>query len=369
MAASANRHSLALLVSVTIMASAVAAQGIRGGYWFPNSEIPVTAIETSYYTHIYYAFLLPDRNTYEIAVNDADVPVLRSFTSTLRGKNPPVKTILSIGGGSSDATVFSKMASDAKTRSAFIESAVGVAREYNFDGVDLDWELPENQTDMDNLGLLFQEWKAVIDYEASNTGRALLLLTAAVHYAGTVWGSRTYPARAINNYVSWVNAMCYDYHGSWDTSQTGTLAGLYDPNGSLSTSYGLQSWLSIGVRPEKVMMGLPLFGRSWTLRDPGVHGIGAPAVGVGPGSNGALTYKQVVDLNARNNATVVYDTATVSVYSYWGTNWVTYDDERSVAVKVRYAKSQKLGGYFFWAVPQDKDWIISRQASNVWSSA
>ncbi|XP_068649211.1 class V chitinase CHIT5a-like [Aristolochia californica] len=352
----------------SVTSTAAQAPGIRGGYWFPNSDVPVSAINTSYYTHIYYAFLLPDPNTYEIVVNNADDPVLRSFTSTLHGKNPPVKTILSIGGGSNDATVFSQMVSDPKTRSSFIESAVGVARGYNFDGMDLDWELPANQTDMNNLGLLFQEWKAVIDYEASSSGRQPLLLTAAVNYAVTIDGSRTYPSQAINNYVSWVNAMCYDYHGSWDTSQTGTLAALYDPNGSRSTSYGIQSWLNIGVQPEKVIMGLPLYGRSWTLKDPQVHGIGAPAVGIGPGPDGAPSYKLVTDLNAQNRATVVYDTATVSVYSYWGTSWISYDDERSVAVKIRYAKGQKLGGYFFWAVQQDKDWIISKQASDVWSS-
>ncbi|CAL5328055.1 unnamed protein product [Camellia sinensis] len=57
--------------------------------------------------------------------------------------------------------------------------------------------------------------------------------------------------------------MCYDYHGSWDTSAMGAQAALFDPNSNITTSYGLWSWIKAGLPPSKLIMGLPLYGRTW----------------------------------------------------------------------------------------------------------
>ncbi|KAL6212993.1 hypothetical protein ACLB2K_018208 [Fragaria x ananassa] len=135
-----------------------------------------------------------------------------------------------------------------------------------------------------------------------------------------------------------------------------------------STDYGIRSWIQAGVPAKKLVMGLPLYGKSWTLRDPKVNGVGAAAVGVGPGDGGVLVYHQIVHFNARTNATVVFDNETVSYYSYSGSTWIGYDDVGSVRLKVRFAKKLGLGGYFFWALGQDKDWILSHQASNTWKN-
>ncbi|KAM0026199.1 putative chitinase [Helianthus debilis subsp. tardiflorus] len=155
--------------------------------------------------------------------------------------------------------------------------------------------------------------------------------------------------------------MCYDYHGSWDLTATGAQAALYDPNSNVSTSYGLHSWIKAKIRREKLVMGLPLYGRTWQLKDPSLYGIGAPAVDVGPGIQGQLGYADVEKFNVQNNAKVVFDLSTVSVYSVAGTTWIGYDDARSVKIKVEYAKTLKIGGYFFWAVDTDHEWKISRQ--------
>ena len=40
------------------------------------------------------------------------------------------------------ATKFSNMAYSQASRQAFIESALEILHEYNFDGLDLDWEYP-----------------------------------------------------------------------------------------------------------------------------------------------------------------------------------------------------------------------------------
>lgn len=170
-----------------------------------------------------------------------------------------------------------------------------------------------------------------------------------------------YPVESINQNLDWVNVMSYDLRGSW-ANETGAPAGLFDPKGNLSAASGLVSWIRVGVLPEKIVMGLPLYGRTWRLREPSEHGIGAPAVGSGPGLDGAIAYFQVLDFNNETGASVVRDVDTVSVYSYSGTSWIGYDDPFTVRVKVGFARSLSLRGYFFWVAGLDtSDWKISTQ--------
>lgn len=340
---------------------------IRAAYWpsEKSSTFPATAINTTYFTHVYYAFALLDPATYRITINQQDDELLANFTATLHGKEPPPKALLSIGGGATGPTTYTQMVGTAANRAAFIDSTIDAARKYGFDGLDLDWEFPQSQEDMDNLGLLFEEWRAALVKDAAATRRSRLLLSAAVYFAAEfiTADNRSYPATSIEKNVDWVNAMCFDYHGSWETSMTGAHAALFDPKSDISTSFGLRSWVGAGVPAEKVVMGLPLYGRTWKLRDPAEHGVGAPAVGVGPG-DGVLLFKDLMNYNVKNNATEVYDGTTVSTYSYSGTAWIGYDGATSVREKIHYAQGLNLGGYFFWALGYDKDWIISQQGIN-----
>ena len=367
MATPTTFKSAVFLILVIILSSssthAKPSKGIRAAYWPSFNSFPASSIQTSLFTHIYYAFLLPDPATFKLTITSDDQTKLPDFIGSLRALHPPVKTLLSIGGGGNNATVFSEMASTKQSRQVFINSSIEIARKYGFQGVDLDWEFPANVVDMSNLALLYKQWRKSLDQEAKASGKPRLLLTSAVYYASefSVYGEpRSYPAGSISRYVDWVSPMCFDYHGSWENF-TGEHAALYDSKSNISTDYGIRSWIQAGVPAKKLVMGLPLYGKSWTLQDPKVNGVGAAAVGVGPGDGGVLVYHQIVHLNARTNATVVFDKQTVSYYSYSGSTWIGYDDVGSVKLKVRFAKSLGLGGYFFWALGQDKDWTLSHQ--------
>ncbi|CAK7338275.1 unnamed protein product [Dovyalis caffra] len=337
---------------------------IKAAYWPSWSEtFPPSAVDTTLFTHIFYAFLLPSNVTFKFELSDSTASLLKNFTTTLHQKNPPVKTLFSVGGGSSDPKLFARMASNVGSRNIFINSAIEVARNYGFDGMDLDWEFPQNPKDMADLGQLFKEWRVAIQKEARSTHRSPLLLTAAVYFSVDFqWAEtyRKYPAASIAKSLDWINAMCFDYHGSWDTSATGAHAALYDPNSNISTSYGLTSWIRAGVPRHMVVMGLPLYGKTWQLKDPNVNGIGAPAVATGPG-DGVLVFSEVEKFNKENGATVVYDARTVSTYSYAGTSWIGYDDSRSTTMKIKFAQALGLRGYFFWALSFDSEWKISKQ--------
>ncbi|GER33690.1 chitinase [Striga asiatica] len=337
---------------------------IKGIYYpsWARWSLPPSSIDTTLFTHIFYAFLTPNPLTFEFDnIPQADALFITNFTSHLRSRN--VKTLFSVGGAAEGPSLFSRMASSPSSRAAFIRSSIRTARALGFHGIDLDWEFPQNSADMENLSTLLDEWRAAVRAEAARTGPAPLLLTAAVYYAadGFLSGApRVYPARSVARNLDFVNVMCYDYRGGWDTSTTGAHAALFDPRSNVSTSRGLGSWVRAGVPRGKVVMGMPLYGRTWRLRDAAVaSGVGAPAVGVGPGE-GVLRYAEIVVFNRERRARVVYDRETVSVYSVAGSDWVGYDDVRSVRVKVGYARGMGLGGYFFWAANGDYNWTISR---------
>jgi len=341
---------------------ATVASDVKAIYWLQQPLFPPSAINTSLFTHVYYAFLAPNNATYELHVPNTTAANLATFTATL---HPSVATLISIGGVNSDPDLFATIASDPAARAAFINSTIAVARAFGFHGVDLDWEFPRTANEMNDLGQLFKEWRAAIASEASATSREPLLLTAAVYFSVDYFPSTTtslrFPVGSINDNLDWINVMSYDLNGPW-SNRTGPPAGLFDPKSNASVDYGLRSWIQGGVIPKKVVMGLPLYGRTWQLLDPSVHGIGAPSVGAGTGLDGAMALFQVLEFNNETGANVVYDEETASVYSYSGSNWVGYDDPVTVAVKVGFAQSLYLRGYFFWAAGLDtSDWKISTQ--------
>ena len=76
--------------------------------------------------------------------------------------------------------------------------------------------------------------------------------------------------------------MCYDYHGKWD-KKTGHNAPLHSrPTESpadhlLNVEYTLAYLIKRGAKPEKTVLGVPLYGRAFTLANPNSNKIGAPA--------------------------------------------------------------------------------------------
>ncbi|KAJ6815065.1 chitinase-3-like protein 1 isoform X1 [Iris pallida] len=356
---------LLLAAAVCSSTPTAAAQPIKAAYWpsYSSSTFPAASIDFSYFTHVLYAFVQADPASFEAVVTPSDAQALPGFVAAAHGSN--AKALLSFGGGDAKTT-FPSLVSSRPARTSFINSAVAAARTYGLDGLDLDWEYPADVDQMGQLGDLLTEWRTAIDTEAANSGRPKLLLTAAVYFSRSLLSldsnPRSYPIQILASSLDWINAMCYDYHGSWDTTVTGAPAALYDPKSNISTSYGIDSWISAGFPSEQVVMGMPLYGHTWQLKNPVDNGIGAPAVGIGPGNqkDGTMVYSAIVEFNKKNGATRVYDSSTVSTYSYSGTSWIGYDDPESVTNKVEFAKARGLGGYFFWALGfDDGDWSVS----------
>ncbi|KAH9321942.1 hypothetical protein KI387_016581, partial [Taxus chinensis] len=142
-------HMLVMLMSLCLVHHSCA---VKVGYWpaYSYSYFPLSSVDASLYTHLIYAFADLDSLTFQVTVSADNQASITQFTSTLQISNPSVKTLLSIGGGNANKDNYSKMAADSSLRKTFIDSAISLARQYSFHGLDLDWEYPETLADMEN---------------------------------------------------------------------------------------------------------------------------------------------------------------------------------------------------------------------------
>lgn len=95
--------------------------------------------------------------------------------------------------------------------------------------------------------------------------------------------------------------MSYDYHGAYD-GVTGQNSPLYasnvDTNLQLNQDASISAWIRAGASPQKLLMGIALYGRSFTLSNSNNNKVGSPTSGagtVGPytGESGILSYLEV----------------------------------------------------------------------------
>ncbi|XP_039054847.1 class V chitinase-like [Hibiscus syriacus] len=340
---------------------------VKAAYWSAGSEYPVSSINSTLFTHLFCAFADLNSQTNQVTVAPANQARFSSFTSTVRSKNPNVRTLLSIGGGSSSPAAFASMASQASSRKSFIDSSINIARSYNFHGLDLDWEYPSTPTEMNNLGLLLNEWRTAVNNEAARTGTLRLLLSAAF-FRNSDYYTLVYPITAIRNSLDWINVMAYDFYGPGWSNVTGPPAALYNPGTQVSGNYGIRSWICSGIPENKLVLGFPFYGYAWTLVNPNNNGFFAPTTGAALTPGGDVGYGQIRSFIAQNNATEVYNETVVSNYCFKGTTWIGYDDTQSIRAKVTYCKQNTLLGYFAWHVGADDNWILSRTASQTWGS-
>ena len=334
---------------------------VKSGYWYSGTGSPISDINSALYTHLICAFADVNSSSYELSVSSRDEQYFFTFTDTVRQKNPSVTTLLSIGGAGANHTTLSNMVSKASYRKSFIDSSIKIARLYGFQGLDFGWNSANTSSDMTNMGLLFQDWRAAVNSEAKNSSQKDLILTAAVHFSPDL-NSVSFPVDSIRSNLNWVHVNAYDYHAPGWSNYTGASAALYDPTSNANTDYGIGAWIGRGLSASKLVLGLPFYGYAWTLKNPNDNGIGAPATGpaaIAIKGGGAIRYYRIKSYVQSYGAAIMYNATYVVNYCTVGSTWIGFDDVEAVRMKVSYAREKKLLGYVVWQIPYDDNWALS----------
>lgn len=115
-------------------------------------------------------------------------------------------------------------------------------------------------------------------------------------------------------------------------------------------------WLASGCPREKLILGIPTYGRTFTLASAANNGVGAFAIG--PGNIGSfiseagfLPFNEIC-YNV-NGWTRFWEPQQKVPYAVKNNQWVGYDDLESVAIKLNYILANDLGGAMFWSLETD----------------
>lgn len=270
----------------------------------------------------------------------------------LKKANRHLKVLLSIGGWTYSAN-FPAAASTDATRATFAKSAVTIMKDWGFDGLDLDYEYPSTTEEGQNFVALIDAIRAELDtYSQAHADGYHFLLTAAMPAGPTHYGNMS--LGDMGEKLDFLNLMAYDYAGAWDTT-SGHQANLYPSTGNptstpFSTEKAITDYLAAGVPANKIILGLPLYGRAFQ----GTAGVGQTYADVGEGSweKGIWDYKVLPKAGAVES----YDEEAGATYSYDSASQtlISYDNVAGVERKVTYLQEKALGGSMFWGASGDR---------------
>ncbi|XP_030456426.2 receptor-like serine/threonine-protein kinase SD1-6 [Syzygium oleosum] len=336
---------------------------VKSGYFYAGSEIPVSDIDSSLFSHLICAFASIGSSTHPLSFNASFEQIFSTFTSTVKRKNPSITTLLSVWAGGEASSALASMLGEFSSRSSFIESTIEKARLYAFSGIDLFGVLPSGSINMTNLSALLGEWRDGVDAESRKSGKPRLLLVMGV-YCQAIVDSVSYPLDSIQRYLDWVHLIAYDYHLPTREKFALPHAALFDPASHNNTDFCITWLLTRGFPARKLVLGLPYHGYAWQLEDSRDDAIGHPTVGPAVTADGSYGYKTVRSFirDFGYGASSVYNGTYVVNFFRKGLIWINFDDVEAIRAKVTYAKGKGLLGYNVFQVGNDQNWVLSRTA-------
>ena len=224
----------------------------------------------------------------------------------------------------SDSIINSVLSSSSR-RATLISDIVTQVNTHQADGINIDIEgLDGSQRDNFNTFII----------ELSQEISDIVIATPAVDW------NDAYDYTTLADYAT-LFIMAYDYH--WSGGDPGPVDPLFGGGawGQFSIEWSVNNYFDHNVSPDKLIVGLPLYGRSWSTVNDSVPGTST-------GSSSAVVMHQAIDEAASSG--YLYDVITESPYILYSNEQVWFPNVESVETRILWALDQDVQGIGFWAL-------------------
>ncbi|RKL14549.1 hypothetical protein BFJ70_g15708 [Fusarium oxysporum] len=322
---------------------------------FNPEDIPI-----GLYTHINFAFGTINPDTFHLEANTPEDKLAYERLTFLKKRDKNLKIYLAVGGWTFNdpgrtAHIFSELAASSVKQNAFQESVESFLATYNFDGLDLDWEYPvdDKRGGRERDYITFPKFMTKLKRRMNIADKGLTITLPASY-----WYLQYFDIKNLENTVDFFNIMSYDLHGAWDQNVNWTQPYLNAHTNLTEIESALDLLWRNDISPSKVVMGLGFYGRAFTMasgscKEPGCLFDGPANMGSCSREKGILLISEIDnEIKRRKLKPKLYKEEAVKVVT-WGKQWVSYDDEETLQMKVDRAGERCLGGVMVWAISHD----------------
>jgi len=219
----------------------------------------------------------------------------------------------------------SQILNDYEKRETMIENLIDLVKEYNVDGVNVDFE---NMNDEDKD--VYSRFLIELAPRLKILGKTLSVDVTAPDGSET-W-SLCFDRNTISNVADYIVFMAYDQYGV-SSSKAGTTAGYDWVETNIKKFLGQED-----VDPDKIILGIPLYMRLWKEED-------------GEVTSKVVNIKDMYD-NLPENQVANWDDKLKQYYVEYEDDGATYkmwiENDKSIGEKINLAKQYNLAGIAFW---------------------
>lgn len=224
-----------------------------------------------------------------------------------------------------------------------ISNTASLVKEYNFDGVNVDFEYVYNEDGNYPQKENYTKFIERLGKKLKNDNRNAIL--SADFYANAIIHDTVYDVSEVSKYLDNVIIMAYDFHRP-GSSYSGPVAPLKSSKGRSIIEAVQASFDKVGIK--KVILGIPLYGYEWQTYSDEPGSLAIPRTGA------LASYKRVHQLIEDEKLETKWDSEAMSPYLVFKDNGsikqIYYENLESLSLKYQLVKQMQLGGVAFWAI-------------------
>lgn len=273
------------------------------------------------------------------------------YIKEIRKVNNKLKIYLSLANG--ENSKFGEVTRTEQGIKRIVDSIIQIIKEWDFDGIDLDWEYPDGPEERKNHTRLLKALREGLDANPYGKYRSLSIAAGSKSWYFDI----TELSRSVV-YLDYVNLMTYDINAGAEVTMHHTcptkMATDLIEEGSVEEN--IEVFLKNGVPKEKLIIGAAFYSRQWRgveNKNNGLHSYAGTPSDYGPG------YTHLVNQYINKNGYIRYwDKEAHAPYLFNGHNFITYDDEESLRYKCELVKKWKIAGIMAWEYTYDEEHVL-----------